>query len=236
MFADDCALVADSPETLQELLDTFVSETEKFGLKVNEAKTEVMIINAPSKEIHSKGKVIKEVEHFKYLGSNIQSNGCIDKEINQRLFNASQAFQKLYHRVWKRHEINLKTKLLVYNSIVLSTLLYASETWTSKKTDIKKLNSFHTKCLRSILKLTWKDKIPNEEILKRSNMLSIENIIRVKRLRWAGHLSRMSENRVPQQIIFGELKRGERPQKKPKLRWMDMLKKDLTEQNIGLQE
>lgn len=63
-------------------------------------------------------------------------------------------------------------------------------------------------------------------------MLSIDNIIKTRRLRWAGHLSRMDETRTPHQIAFSELKVGVRPRKKPKRRWIDILKQDLKTQGI----
>jgi hypothetical protein len=75
--------------------------------------------------------------------------------------------------------------------------------------------------------------IPNEEILKRTNMMSIENLVRQRIMRWAGHLSRMSEYRTPLQVAFGKLKTGLRPQQKPKRRWIDLVKHDLKEIGIG---
>lgn len=92
------------------------------------------------------------------------------------------------------------------------------------------MNSFHIKCLKTILKITWRDFIPNEEILKRANILSIDNIIRGRRLRWAGHVSRMEAGRAPLEIAFSELAEG----KKPKCRWMDVLKEDMKKLNINL--
>lgn len=38
MFADDCALIARTPRQLQELLNIFAQEADRFGLKVNESK------------------------------------------------------------------------------------------------------------------------------------------------------------------------------------------------------
>ncbi|XP_008477849.1 uncharacterized protein LOC103514725 isoform X1 [Diaphorina citri] len=63
-------------------------------------------------------------------------------------------------------------------------------------------------------------------------MFKIENIIRQRRLRWAGHLSRMPDTRIPHKIAFSELKVGKRPQCKPKKRWADILKEDI--QLMGL--
>lgn len=45
--------------------------------------------------------------------------------------------------------------------------------------------------------------------------------VKTRRLRWAGHISRMGEERTPHQIAFSELKNGRRPSQKPNKRWMD---------------
>lgn len=138
MFADDCALVAETSEELQDLLESFVIESQKLGLHVNEEKIEVMFINTPEMPININSKQIKSVKHFKYLGSVLQANGQIDEDVQHRINSASLAFRNLQSRVWKPHEISLKTKLLVYETVVLSTLLYSSECWTVTARNIYK--------------------------------------------------------------------------------------------------
>lgn len=234
MFADDCALFAETPELLQELTNAFVEEAKKLGLQVNESKTEVMFVNTPAADIYINNTKLQTTQSFKYLGTHIQTNGRVDDDINQRINKASMAFQSLYQRLWKPHEITLRTKLMVYEAVVLSTLLYSAECWTALSKHVKTLNAFHLRCLKTICKIKWTDKIPNEEVLERTNMFSIDNILKNKRLKWAGHISRMDENRAPHQIAFSELKKGERPQTKPKKRWIDILKEDLKELNINI--
>lgn len=233
MFADDCALTAKNPEDLQNLLNAFVMAAEKFGLKVNIQKTEIMFINCPPHNITIGQEVLKEVESFKYLGSYISNNGSLDKEIENRISAASSAFGRLYYRVWKPHHLSLKTKLSIYETTVLSTLLYSSECWTTLKHHLRKLNGFHIRCLKSILKITWRDYVPNEEVLRKSEMMAIEDIIRQRRLRWAGHLSRMPEDRIAHRIAFAELREGHRGRHKPKQRWTDTLKADLKALHIN---
>ncbi|KAI5728542.1 hypothetical protein M8J77_017657 [Diaphorina citri] len=63
-------------------------------------------------------------------------------------------------------------------------------------------------------------------------MLKIDELIRVRRLRWAGHVSRMSPERVPHQVAFSQLSEGLRLQQKPKKRWTDLVKNDLKVLNI----
>ena len=75
---------------------------------------------------------------------------------------------------------------------MLPTLLYACETWTVYQRHAKRLNHFHTRCLRKLLKVKWQDKIPDTEVLKRAGMQSVHTLLNVAQLRWTGHVTRMA--------------------------------------------
>ena len=76
--------------------------------------------------------------------------------------------------VWDQNGIRLDKKLKVYKAVVLPTLLYACETWTVYQRHAKRLNHFHTSCLRKLLKIKWQDRIPDTEVLKRAGMQSVQ--------------------------------------------------------------
>ena len=67
--------------------------------------------------------------------------------------------------------------MAVYKAVVLTTLLYGCEAWTTYGRHIKKLDAFHMRCLRRILRITWVDKVPNTEVLARCNVSGIEVFI-----------------------------------------------------------
>ena len=105
------------------------------------------------------------VDKFTYLGSTLSRVVHID-EVSARIAKASAAFGRLRGSIWDRSGIRLDTKLKVYRSVVLPTLLYACETWTVYQRHAKRLNYFHTSCLRKLLKIKWQDRIPDTEVLK----------------------------------------------------------------------
>ena len=53
--------------------------------------------------------------------------------------------------------------------------------------------------------------IPDTDILKKAECLSIEAMVVRNRLRWAGHVVRMEDVRLPKQLFYGEFKTGKRP-------------------------
>ena len=134
--------------------------------------------------------------------------------------------------VWDRSGIRLDIKLKVYKAVVLLTLLYACETWTDYQRHAKRLNHFHTSCLRKLLKIKWKDRIPDTEVLKRAGLQSVYALLKLAQLTWTSHVTRMSEERLPKKIIYGELEMGKRSHGGQKKRYKDTLKASLKDFNI----
>ena len=119
------------------------------------------------------------------------------------------------------------TKLHVYQACVLITLLYSSEEWTTYARHEKKLNSFHIRCLRRILGISWQDTVTNKEVIERARSSSIYTLLRQRHLRWLGHVHRMADGRTPKDLLYGELVTGTRSTGLPYLRYKDTCKRDM---------
>nr|VZI44332.1 unnamed protein product [Spirometra erinaceieuropaei] len=201
LFADDCALNTTSEEEMQRSTDLFSAACENFGLVINTQKTVVMHQPPPNSatapnvppQISVNGTQLQVVENFPYLGSTLSRNTKIDDEVANRISKASQAFGRLQSTVWNRYGLQLSTKLKIYKAVILPTLLYGAETWTVYAEQARRLNHFHSSCLRRILRLKWQDRIPDTDVLERTGILSIYAILRQIQLRWSGHLVRMDD-------------------------------------------
>ena len=102
----------------------------------------------------------------------------------------------------------------------------------------KRLNYFHTSCLRKLLKIKWQDRIPDTEVLKRTGytysseistvkMQSIHILLKLAQLRWTGHVTRIPDERLPKKILYGEFQVGKRSHGGQKKRYKDTLKTSL---------
>jgi len=101
-------------------------------------------------------------------------------------------------KIWKNKRISLKVKMRLYEAIVLSTLLYSAEVWPLTATLTKRLNAAHHRWQRSILGISWKDRVTNEEVRVRTGQHSMDDILSERRLRrWLGHVIRMDRQRIP---------------------------------------
>ena len=232
LFADDCALNAGSEADMQRSLDKLSIACTNFGLTFSIKKTEVLHQPAPGKpyvkpNITINGQRLSAVNRITYLGSTLSQNATIDDEVNVRIARASVTFGRLHANVWNRRGISIQTKLKVYRAIVLPTLLYACETWTVYQRHAKKLNHFNTTCLRKLLNIKWQDRIPDTEVLAQADLPSIYTILMQSQLRWAGHVARMPDHRLPKWLFYGELQQGKRSHGGQKKRFKDTLKTSL---------
>ena len=119
---------------------------------------------------------IEYVEKFPYLGSYISRIGDAEVDVTARIGKAASVFQRL-RPIWKAGAISKAVKLRLYTSIVLPTAIYAGETWTKTAKISKKLDVFHHRCLRTIMGVSWKDHVSNEELMKRSGMEELQDIV-----------------------------------------------------------
>ena len=238
LFADDAALNATSEANMQHSVDKFSDACDNFGLTISTKKTEVMHQPAPGRpyvepNISINNQRLNAVDKFTYLGSTLSRNVLIDDEVNARLAKASVAFGRLNKNVWDRRGITTETKIKVYHAVVLTTLLYGCEAWTVYQRHARKLNHFHTTSFRKLLGIKWQEKIPDTEVLTRAGLPSVHTMLMQAQLRWAGHVARMSEHRLPKRLLFGELQEGKRARGAPKKRYKDSLKASLKAFNIN---
>ena len=131
---------------------------------------------------------------------------------------------------------NLKIK--VYRTIILSVVLYGCETWSLILLEERNLRVFEKMVLRRIFgprrdEVTgeWR-RLHNEEL---NNLYRSPNIVRVikwRRMRWAGHVARMGEERGAYRVLLGKPE-GKRPMGRPRRRWVDNIRMDLQEVGCG---
>jgi len=91
----------------------------------------------------TEGAKVELVEDVCYLGCNVSRLGNCDKECTMRISKASSVFGRLLN--WKSKNISLPVKVKLYESLVISTLLYGAELWPLPVTQMKKLEAAHHK-------------------------------------------------------------------------------------------
>ena len=151
-YADDAVLFSDCPSKWPYILSSFDEAAHTMGLNTSWSKTKIQnlghgVTPAP---VQLQGHVVESTDRFTYLGSDIHSSERFTPEIFRRIGLASNIFGRLAN-IWKRTGLSLQTKIRLYDALVISILLFGSETWTLLKADERRLEAFHMNCQQRIL-------------------------------------------------------------------------------------
>jgi len=142
--------------------------------------------------VQLQGHVVESTDRFTYLGSDIHSSERSTPEILRRIGLASNIFGRLAN-IWKRTGLSLQTKIRLYNALVISVLLYGSETWTLLKADERRLEAFHMNCQRRILGIRWFHFVTNASVTSQTGEEGLAIRICRRRLSIFGHVRRLPE-------------------------------------------
>jgi hypothetical protein len=131
---------------------------------------------------------------------------------------------------------NLKIK--IYRTIILPVVLYGCETWSLTLREERMLRVFENRVLRRVfgpkrdeVTVEWR-KLHNEELNDLYSLPNIVQVVKSRRMRWAGNVARMGDDRVVHRVLVGKPE-GKRPLGIPRLRWEDNIKMDLQEVGGG---
>jgi hypothetical protein len=113
---------------------------------------------------------------------------------------------------------------------------YGSETWCLIANDERSLRTWDSKVLRKICGPVYDNGIwrirTNKELMALYQELDIVAEIKKARLRWLGHVERMSEDRVIKKL-YKSKPEGRRSVGRPKMRWLDYMEEDLRIMRTG---
>lgn len=234
-YADDVAILAESTEILAHTLEIFSEESQRLGLEVSWLKTKLQtlsdFLDKPSNPEIS-GEVVEVVDSFVYLGSTITSDCKPDSDVRRRIALAAAAFASL-SKIWASPHLSRNTKIKVYETLIISVLLYGAEAWTLTKALAQKLDSFDTQCLRKIEGVRWYHRITNEEIRSRTETTPVSQTIYKRQVSLIGHLARATPPQDAVKLITAAPSRmWKRPRGRPRQRWDDVLFTTLDEVGI----
>ena len=146
--------------------------------------------------------------------------------MNTRLAKASTVFRRLSN-IWKSGSLGLNIKLQLYTAVVMTTALYASETWKRTSKMRKKLDVFHQRNLRRIIGMTRKVRVTNKEVLERTKQRRLQDIVEERRFRFAGHILRMATERPAYCAMDWTPTDGKRRRGRSKNTWRSTFREDL---------
>jgi len=176
---------------------------------------------------------IERVEEFKYLGTTLTNKNSIQEEIKRRL-KLGNAWYYSVQNLLSSSLLSKKLKLEIYRTIILPIVLYGCEIWLLTLREEHRLRVFENRVLRRVFgpkrdEATgeWR-KLHNEELSDLYSLPNIVQVVKLRRMRWAGHVAHMGEGRGVHRVLVGKPE-GTRPLGRPRCRWEDNIKTDLQE-------
>ena len=194
-YADDIAILANTPNQAETLLHSLKGAAAGIGLHVNAHKTEYMCYNQTRDISTLDGTPLKLVDKFTYLGSSIAST---EKDIDTRLKKAWTAINRL-SIIWKS-DLTDKMKRSFFQAAVVSILLYGCTTWTLTKRLEKKLDGNYTRMLRAILNKSWRQHPTRHQLY--GHLPPITKTIQARRTRHARHCWRSGDELISDVLLW----------------------------------
>ena len=122
--------------------------------------------------------------------------------------------------ILKSRDITMPTKVRPVKALVFSGVIYACESWTIKKAEHPRFDTFELWCWRRLLRVPWTARRSNQSILKEiSPVCSLEVLMLKLKLQNFGHLMRRADS-FEKTLMLGKIE-GRRRRGQQRMRWLD---------------
>ena len=158
------------------------------------------------------------VADFILGGSKITADGDCSHEIKRRLLLGRKVMTNL-DSILKSRDIALPTKVHLVKAMVFPVVMYGCESWTVKKAECQRIDSFELWCWIRLLGVPWTARSSNQSILKEiSPGCSLEGTMLKLKLQYFGHLIRRADSleKTDAGRDWDRRRRGQ-----PRMRWLD---------------
>ena len=136
------------------------------------------------------GKQWKQCQTFILGGSKITADGDCSHEIKRCLL-----LGRNIDNILKSGDITLPKKVRLVKAMVFPVVMYGCESWTIKKAECQRTDTFEVWCWRRLLRVPWTARRSNQSILKEiSPDYLLEGLMLKLKLQYFGHLMRRANS------------------------------------------
>ena len=122
--------------------------------------------------------------------------------------------------ILKSRDITLPTKVCLVKAMVFPVVMYGCKSWTIKKAEHRRIDTFELWCWRRLLRVPWTARRFNQSILKEiSPGCSLEGLMLKPKLQYLGHLMRRADS-FEKTLMLGKIE-GRRRRGQQRMRQLD---------------
>ena len=123
------------------------------------------------------------------------------------------------NKIWKDKDITITTKCRIVNALMFPVVLYGCESWTIRKAERRRIDSFELWCWRKLLRIPWTARRTNKSVIEEIKVTNpLEALTKKQQMSYFGHMRR--ENSLERSIMLG-MGGGTRKRGRPRARWLD---------------
>ena len=133
-------------------------------------------------------ETVETVADFIFGGSKITADGDCSHEVKRCLLLGRKVMTNL-DSILKSRDITLSTKVHLVKAMVFPVVIYGCESWTIRKAECRRIESFELWCWRRLLRVPWMARKSNQSIHKEiSPEYSLEGLMLKLKLQYLAHL------------------------------------------------
>ena len=123
-------------------------------------------------------------------------------------------------KVLKSRDITLPTKVCIVKTMVFPVVMYGCESWTIKKAESRRIETFVMWCWRTLLRVLWTARSSNQSILKEIGpQCSLERLMLKLKFQYFGHLIQRAYS-LEKTLMMGKIE-GRRRRGWGRMGWLD---------------
>ena len=122
--------------------------------------------------------------------------------------------------ILKSRDITMPTKVRLVKAMVFPVIMYGCKSWTVKKAERRRIDTFELWCWRRLLRVPWTARRSSQSILKEISLgISLEGMMLKLKLQHFGHLMRRVDA-LEKTLMLGGIG-GRRRRGWQRKRWLD---------------
>ena len=140
------------------------------------------------------GETVETVADLILGGSRITADGDCSHQIKRRLLLGRKVMTNL-DSILKSRDITLPTKVHLVKAMVFTVVMYGCESWTIKKAEHWRIDTFELRCWKRPLRVPWTARRSNQSILMEiSPEYSLEGLMLKLKRQSFGHLMQRTDS------------------------------------------